>query len=381
MKTLARIGMVALSTLVTLVVGEGARSLLMGGRPHVSLSSDIVTRRPARLGRRAPAPSSAAPLPADGSDAVQREGALYLSDRRELEALVPALKSIDAGVGNTDVADLVSENASINIEAGDCTRMKANLRKLTTQIRSDIFDVYDPPVVFYDADRALPDSVRAFLDRYGVRSVTLTTNAYGERTTLPLVDRDEKTLVAGDSVALGVGLTDAETLASRLQEADASRQYVNLGIAGVSSPQIECALDAAARRYAGAIAELIYVFCDNDYDPEDPRTAPSSVIAWLQHYATAHGIGRVTVVRSPFIRVVFPHREALEKDRFRAASARQLAQLAAAARFRYLDIAMLAASEGASRATIFGPLQLFIDRVHLSPDGSRLVAQSLARTS
>jgi hypothetical protein len=64
-----------------------------------------------------------------------------------------------------------------------------------------------------------------------------------------LVTSDRKVIIAGDSVANGVGIGDSETISSQLQALDSTRQYVNLGIAQATAADIICALDKAARRY------------------------------------------------------------------------------------------------------------------------------------
>jgi hypothetical protein len=301
----------------------------------------------------------------------------YLRERSQFESLLPAFKRIDAGIGNTDFFDLVTENASVNIANGECTRMKPNIRKSMSQLRSRIFNVYDPPVVFYDSATPLPNEVDRFLRRYQFRATTLSTNGFGERLTVPTLERVDKVLIAGDSVALGLSVNDDETLSSRLQQADADRQYVNLGVSGVGPEQIACALDDAAKRYAHEIAEVIYVFCDNDYDEANPRADPRAVVRWLKAFAAANSVRRVTMIRAPYLELLFPIAPDSESTPFRIVAARRLARLSIDAGFRYLDIADLAFQEFEATGSLFAPFRMFVDHVHLSPFGTQKLASAI----
>jgi len=363
--------LIFLTTIAAGALAEGARTLVLAGRPHTAVLYNAYLRA------RRVLETFRSTSPDNTTEPILDSRNPYLRERQEFETLLPLFKSIDAGIGNTDFYDLVSQNAAININDGDCTRMKPNIRKRTMQLRTRLFYPYDPPTVFYDADRPLPDPIDRFLKKYQFRTVTVTTNAYGERLTFPVVDKREKVLVAGDSVALGLSIDDHETLASRLQAADPSRQYVNLGISGIGPRQIACALDAAADRYKGQIAEVVYVFCDNDYDASDPRANGQAVVSWLKSYGERNGVQRGTIVRAPYLEVLFPIAADSKQDDFNIASARPLARVSSEAGFRYLDIADLALQEEAETGSLFAPFRLFVDHVHWSSYGTTKVASAL----
>jgi lysophospholipase L1-like esterase len=233
--------------------------------------------------------------------------------------------------------------------------------------------------MFYDRDRDLDPKIKKLVETYGVRLVAFTTNAQGERITVPAVTSDHKVVVAGDSVAVGDMVDDAETISSQLQALDPTRQYVNIGIGGADAADVVCALEKAGRRYKGQIEELIYVYCDNDINPTKPYGTPREVLDWVKHFANAQGIPKVTVVYAPFIYNIVP-----QFTRFRgykgwdrpthAIERAALSELVAEAGFRYIDISDLALQEINRAKTQFAALSVFSDHVHLSPYGiTRLV--------
>jgi hypothetical protein len=226
--------------------------------------------------------------------------------------------------------------------------------------------------------------VRAFLDRYATREVRLRTNEWGERWTLPALDAPGIVLVAGDSVAHGSLVEDAETLASRLQARDPSRRYVNLGVGGADGPDIACGLERAAARYRGRVRELVYVYCENDFEPGEPLGEPEEVMDRLEALVAREGISRVSVVLAPYFYNVVPH-----LTRFRGyrgwnypANASQRERLEArvrAAGFRWIDPSELALEAAVREGSELAALGFFADHVHWSPAGTARVAEALLR--
>src|SRR5262249_15519490 len=160
------------------------------------------------------------PGPADPRDANSR----IISDRSEIEPLLGLMKENAVGLGNSPFKVLKTDEAAVNEEKDGCLWQKPNQRKVMSYLRSDLFNPFDQLTYFHDADRALPKELAEFFARYGFREIHHTTNENGERITVPRVDSPDKVIVAGDSVANGVMLDDAETLSSQLQARDASRQ-------------------------------------------------------------------------------------------------------------------------------------------------------------
>jgi lysophospholipase L1-like esterase len=360
----------ALVVTAALLAVEGVHSLAAGRKPHVSLSYEAL---------------SALDLVGAPKKTKVPEGAYapYITDADEVSDLIEPLTEAGIAIGNSPYEELRTDNAALNTEADDgCIGPKPNRRKTAFFLRSPIFNPLNPMSVGYDAGKQLDDRLTAFFDRYGTPPVTMSTNAQGERVTLPLVERSRKVLVAGDSVAFGAMINDADTIASQLQARDLQRQYVNLGVSGVAARDIVCRLEAAARRYSGQVDELIYVYCENDFDPKLPYGKPEEMIDWLAQFAAREAIGKVTVVFAPYIYTIapevtrfdgyvgggYPHREREREDLMKAVEA---------AGFRWVDIGTLARQEQARRNSQFGFFPMFVDQVHLSPEGTALVVDRL----
>ena len=313
--------------------------------------------------------------------AAATDGGLPIATREQIEALLPAMQAAGAGMGNVPYKDeLVNDRAAINLVGEDgCLAPKPDVSKYTTYIRTADFDRFDPPSLFFDRDAELSPALREFVDTYGVHLSEFTTLPTTERLTLPVVESDRKILVAGDSVAVGSMIGDAQTIASQMQQRNAQAQYVNLGVNGASGADIICQLEKAAARYSGQIVRILYVYCENDFEPNGKFSTPEEVVAWLEEFATANGNVPVTIVYAPYIYNIIPHltrfpgsrgatRETFPDER------RRLIDLAAAAGFDFVDIGDVAAEEARLRQTDFAIFALFIDHLHLSEYGvSRLI--------
>jgi lysophospholipase L1-like esterase len=310
-----------------------------------------------------------------------REGPSFtqLLERDEIDPLIPKFQAAAIGLGNSDYVELLTPAAAMGMREEGCLVQKPNLRKTLTYLRTNLFNPLDPLTMFYDRDRDLDPEIKRLVETYGVRRVAFTTNAQRERITLPAVTSDHKVIVAGDSVAAGVMVDDAETISSQLQALDPTKQYVNIGIGGATGADVICALDKAGRRYRGQIEELIYVYCENDFKRTEPYGTPREVLDWVKHFAKAQGIPKVTVVYAPYIYNIVPqftrfrgYRGAIHPAR--AIERAALSELVAEAGFRYLDISEVALEEINRAKTQFAALSVFSDHVHLSPYGiARLV--------
>jgi len=293
-----------------------------------------------------------------------------------LTAMIESFKANGVGIGNSPFRELKRDAVAINTTENGCMVQKPNLRKTMAFLRSNAFNPFDPPTYFYDAERTLPAELARFFERYGFRRVQLTTNADGERVTLPAVQASDLVLVAGDSAANGAMLDDTETIASRLQRDDGARQYVNLGISGAAAADIECALERAARRYAGRVRELIYVFCENDFK----EATAGDVIAWLGAFKARERIDRVVLLYVPYIYNALPevtrvrghthHDFPTFRDEKRA-----VLRAAHDAGFPTVDYIDITTAAQQAQGTQFAALALYLDHAHPSPVGvERLVA-------
>lgn len=355
-----------LAFVVPWVFAEGIHSLVAGASAQPSLLASLLSKMKQK-------PPAAVANPHDpASQMIVREP--------DIRALLPAMKASGVGLGNSPYSELKTEEASVNSETGPCLEQKPNLRKKVAYLRTNLFNPFDQMSFFVDADRVLPADLQAFVDRYAFRFVSHTTNEFGERTTLPRSDAQRIVLVAGDSVANGLAIDDAETLSSQLQARDPSRRYINLGIARAAASDITCALERAASRYHGRIDEVIYVLCENDFDQGGPRSDPAELTQWLADWRTRENVGSMTLIVSPLVYNTMP-----EVMRVRGHShydwptfldeRTQVMDLAREKGIKVIDYVDIASAERARGLSQFAPLALYVDHAHWSPVGvSRVVA-------
>ncbi|WP_162914398.1 SGNH/GDSL hydrolase family protein [Taklimakanibacter lacteus] len=357
---------ILLFVLLPIMAFEGFYSISKWRKPHLSMLYQLSAL--AGLTGNAKSDTAAAYRP-------------YFSDPNELTDLIPLLKQDGVGIGNSPF-DVRTSDAAINTTVNGCPSIKPNLRKEAFFLRSSAFNPFESLTAFYDAGKKLDPRLAAFFERYGGPHIIMSSNAEGERLTVPDVAAERIVLVAGDSVAYGAMIDDADTIASQMQARDSTRRYVNLGVAGIDAEAIVCRLEDAARRYKGRIDELIYVYCENDMKPARPYGTPKDAMAWIKAYAEREKIGKVTVVFSPYIYMVAPELTRIEgffgsTYPKREAERAELKGLVEAAGYRWEDIGSLAREEEDRQKTQFAVLSLFVDHNHLSALGTRRLVDRL----
>lgn len=355
--------------LVGLMLAEGIYSVSRWKKADRSMTYDLY--RQIRL---------LADKPSVGLDATH---ALPVATRDQIEALIPTMISAGIGMGNVPYKELVTDRAAINMRDGeDCLLPKPSLRKTTAYLRTGEYDRFDPPSIFFDRDARMPAAVESLVSAYGMGRANFTSNAEGERITLPQVEAVRKVLVAGDSVAIGSMIDDSETIASQLQRTTSASAYVNLGVNGAEAKDIVCRLKHAAARYRGAIDGIIYVYSENDFKPGEPFGKPEEVVNWLKDFIARERIGEVTVVFAPYIYNIIPHLTRFGGSRGAehgtyAAEAEALRTRALSAGFRYISLADIAREEAFAAGTDFAVFSLFVDHAHLSNRGTAALVRKL----
>jgi hypothetical protein len=367
MKSLALFALSAVSILVTYLLFEGGVAVWRGDVPGTSIGYRTVALIRGDSWRQ-------------GIEDDGEPNAVALADVHEIEVLLEALAADAVGLGNTPYKQLKTDASTMYYYDRGCKHQKPNVRKLHMQLVTRLFDPLDPVVAFWDEGRELRPEVAAFLGRYGFQRKRHSFNNKGDRTTLPLVRSDRLVLIAGDSVANGILLDDDETISSQLQTKDRTRQYINAGIPGSGAREIICNAEKAAENYAGAIEELIYVYCENDFSAGKPYGTPKEVIQWMETFVARKGIGKVTVVYTPFIYNILPQLTRFENYRgysipHHASEKRRLEAAVAAAGYRFIDYTDIALAENRAAGSMFAALALFVDHAHYSRAGTnRLVA-------
>ena len=302
---------------------------------------------------------------------------------RDFEAVLPDMKAAAVGIGDSPFSELVTDRAAVNhVSAEGCLRQKPNLDKMVTALRSNAFNPFEPPSLFVDWGKPLSPALENFVARYAIRRLHHRSNGFGERLTVPTVERPRKVLVAGDSVANGLVVDDSETLASQMQGQDGERQYINLGVAGADAPDILCALEDASKRYAGVIDELIYIYCENDLQPGTRLGTPEEVMTALQALVRREQIAKVTIVYAPYFYNVMPSLTRFKGFRgyrrpYHGVERATLERLTQQAGYRYVDIGALGQAENQRLGSEFSAFALYADQVHMSPQGTALLAAKL----
>jgi hypothetical protein len=358
---------VTIAALLTVVILEGAYALVRWKTPGTSLVHSLYATF--QMGAREDASDADAPT------------AYMIMDTGEIDGLIAELKNDRVGLGNSPYTDLITDETALNHDVDGCLTQKPDQRKAMAFLRSFVYNPWRQLTFFYDADRTLSPPVQEFFDRYRFQIVHLTTNAQGERVTLPVVETPRKVIVAGDSVANGLMVDDADTIASQLQARRRDVQHVNIGIGGADGADVVCALERAAQRYAGEIDEIVYVFCENDFDSDKPYTKPEDLIAWLAEFRRRNDIARIVFVYVPYV-----YNAAPEITRFRGyrgftwpyyvEEKRTLLRLAEQSGFDVADYQAVIDAEREAGGSLFAPLALYVDQAHLSRLGiERLVAR------
>lgn len=352
-------------SVLTLAVAEGVYSVARWGKPHRSLSYQFL---------------ALAGLTGNSGDNIAAYKP-YFSNLDELARLLPLIKKNGVGIGNSPI-NTKTDEAAIKTIANGCPVIKPNMRKVAYFLHSSTVNPFESISVFHDADKQLDPSLAEFFERYRGPRVTLSSNAEGERLTVPDVKADRVVLLAGDSMAFGAMIDDADTIASRLQASDTSRRYVNLGVPGVEAADILCRLEDAATRYKGRIDELIYVYTENDFIPDRRFGSPNEVIDWLKDFVVREKIEKVTVIFAPLIYMVAPELtriDGTEGGRYprREEDRAELKGLVEAAGYRWIDIGTLAREEEDRQKTHFGVLSFFVDNGHPSPLGTKRIVERL----
>lgn len=359
-------GLLAIAAvLATWLLVEGALSVVHGRRPVPSLAlraMDLV-----------------ATLSSDGSAADAGGGEPPLLERRSaLDALLPELEQAHVVLGNSPYRKLASADARFttgDAETGTL-RLKPDLDAETAFLRTTLFEPFDP--LSYTVRRRNQQSARldGFLARYAFAPRTLTTDAFGARTTLPRSDAATSVLVAGDSVAFGQMLGDDEHLASQLQVRLPAQRFANLGIPGGSELETLRALEEAVAR-TPRVAALVYVHFDNDYVLGQ---TPATIVDRLAEFARRHALPRVIFVAHHYVYQTMPETFRSDAARLREGRTRtrELLARAAAAGFGVIDTTRIVEEARQEAGSLFAGAALYVDHAHLSREGTRRLAVLVA---
>ena len=305
-----------------------------------------------------------------------------ITDESQIKALIPKMVEGGVSLANASFPQTQTEGARLTTSNRECVGTKANLDKTSLFLRSNLYEPMDPIAVYHDRGARLSPEVALLLQEYGYGSHGLTTNAAGERTTVPAVDQPRKVIVAGSSVAFAPQLDDANTLASRLQSRDSTRQYITLAIPVGSAGEVICNLTREMPRYRGQVDQLFYVYAEQDLDSGQKYGTPEEVVAWLKNLAFAESIPKITVIYAPTIYNVAPQLTRAkgslsEKLPNRDQQRDRLHKIATGAEFGWFDIGEIVTEASKTQGAPFGVLTNFADESNLSLEGMNHVVDKI----
>ena len=180
-------------------------------------------------------------------------------------------------------------------------------------------------------------------------------------------------LIAGDSVAFGAHLGDHEHLASQLQRLLPDYQFVAVGIPGGGPYDAFQAMEEAATRYGPRIRGLVYVNCENDFELDDPLSIAADLASWIERHQLRHRI----LVLNRYVYRTMPEifRGSLSSFLEMRANSATLATAARKAGFSTIDFGAIVESYRRQHGSLLAGAALYIDQVHFSAEGTRLVAE------
>jgi hypothetical protein len=241
---------------------------------------------------------------------------------------------------------------------------------------------FNPPIIHFDRPRdTLPEKIQAYLREHARVHFTYTVDDQSCRRTVPESRAERAVLVVGDSVAFGVGVDDAFTTASRLQNLlGEDYRVVNGGVGGYSGRQCLRRAERLAER--GPYHVLVYIACQNDFmEADDWDAEAEEVLKSLKDLAGKFN-DRVVLLFHTVIQVSL-HDLFLEggwRDRMvdrSAALGEKVEELCVRYDFAHLDWNEIVAETEREEQSIFAGLGLYVDQCHLSPRGSLVLARKL----
>jgi hypothetical protein len=229
----------------------------------------------------------------------------FVKDESQFEDLFPSFIEDRIAFGNTPFKELRNDGSEAVFEDGDgILHNKPNQRYSVAFIKSRIFNGWDPPL-YKDMDLTKPNSRKTqdFLRQYGLVEKINTTDANGDRVTVPESSAEDIILVVGDSVAYGAGVGDDETLSSCLQLRYPGFRFVNVGVPGCGVRDSLARIRARLELFKGRVKGLIYVHCENDFNEE---TSPEFIVDELSDLIEKNNIPYKSFIYTYYIYRAFP---------------------------------------------------------------------------
>jgi lysophospholipase L1-like esterase len=302
------------------------------------------------------------------------------------EVTVDALRSIGGLVENANNPTKVKKHQGplTQLDSTLGYRLRPNVLISNHMIAPKTAGNIDPPVVAYPSNAKLPQTLSKWLDQNSRLTYVYSTDDNGRRLTLPRVVSDRKIVIVGDSVAFGVGVRDEQTVASHLQSivAKSNIQVINLGVGGYDANQ---AFEMAAQESHNASqAALVYVACQNDFmkDGKFDISGMETTIEKFIHLKQSANYQRLVIVLQSYIEFSFHH--LLNKwPQSRIDKMREgfiiFDGISKKSPYEAVNWDSVVNRYNIKHGSLFSGLSLYVDHVHLSNEGNRIMAKEIAK--
>ena len=240
---------------------------------------------------------------------------------------------------------------------------------------------FDPPVLFYKFDADLSDNLKAFINSQSRHNFSYSSDSYGFRRTLPIVNADKEVLIIGDSVPFGVGVDDKFTVASSLQKGLGNKyRVINASVGGYNGQQAFRAAMQLSQKYD--FAGLIYVACQNDFhEAEDWISEARDVLTKIKSISNRFDNNIIVILQTYMeynLRDIFLDEGWSRGKINKTHQLRQaMPELCKKNGFLYYDWTDIVKEYMEHEKSLLSRFALYVDHVHLSPLGNRLMSEKL----
>jgi len=249
---------------------------------------------------------------------------------------------------------------------------------------------YLSPILYLHKETAISKKLSEYIDENARISFNFSTNSQGYRVTLPKIQQDKKILIAGDSVAFGIGVDNDKTIASHLQKLVKKDYHViNSAIPGYSFATILMSLRRELKK--NSYDKLIYIVCQNDFAIWDDNLINIKFVSHMTDELNKikdNFPEGIAIIYVPFIfyalsdiylndmpkeHIYYPRQYLEETELIRD----KLEIECRKKDFKFMDFTDVANKYLKDTGTIWSRFALYNDHTHLSSEGARLLAEEI----
>jgi lysophospholipase L1-like esterase len=299
------------------------------------------------------------------------------------EAMLQELTTISAGIENagnpTNLAPHNTIFVSADKELGH--KIKPNVRISASILKTTKAFNFDPPILFYRYDADLSDDLKAFINSQSRHHFSYSSDSDGFRKTLPIVNADKGVLIIGDSVSFGVGVDDKFTVASSLQKSLGNRyRVINASVGGYNGQQAFRAAMQLSQKYD--FGGLIYIACQNDFhEAKDWIFEARDVLTKIKSISNRFDNNVIVILQTYMeynLRDIFLDKGWSKEKIDKTHQLRQaMPELCKNNGFGYYDWTDIVKDYMDQEKSLLSRFALYVDHVHLSPLGNRLMSEKL----